>query len=501
MMKARQSKKLVIICYLGLLYTPMSYGSLGNLFSSLETSNSNSTVNESPTVAQVSPAVSQLPGESVPLGVSQPSGKFTFPATSQSSVESEPREQEGPAAVQEPVAAKVSMDHPAVFTPDAKVVHKVEPTNIGMPKVVPLTNEESSTSTAVAASVQAPENNGGLEISDVHAISSTGLDTLNIDSAGNWLEKRTWYKKGEQLYEVIHTSLQKASDVRMKFVHEVNSVGRKIDEFYETIGLQQGQMDELLKAVLQDLDLAAQVRGGDLSESERALKNKVLEEQKQIESVGKDLKLIDDIDEQIDKTMMKAFKEIDLCRGLETRAWNNFKEIGDELDDKKARVSYYEMENFHKNIEQKMNYLQTNLLPYLQNQLVGKVNETITQIQTNVATLKTAGLDLNSLMQKDEKGDFLLMKQREKEQETIVEQNWESQQVANATKEQLAQQKALQERQAIENDVWYKRLSCHVICAMQGLWLKIVEWGTILICCFKCIICKIKEFGCHLFGY
>src|SRR3990167_6048149 len=130
--------------------------------------------------------------------------------------------------------------------------------------------------------------------------------------------------------------------------------------------------------------------------------------------------------------MMKAFKEIDTCRGLETRAWNNFKEIGLELDDKKARVLYYEMENFHKNIEQKMTYLQSNLLPYLQNQLVSKVDETMNQIRANIQTLDGKGLSLKTILQKDEKGDLLILKEREALQEKEMQDAYKAKMAAEA---------------------------------------------------------------------
>ncbi len=373
---------------------------------------------------------------------------------------------------------------------------------VEMPKVAPMPHVSQAISSAPTI-VQPATDDGQakLDIVDVHAASAAGLDTLNIDSAGNWLEKRIWYKKAEQLFEVIRADVQKASDVRMHFINEVNSVGKKIDEFYETMSFQRGHIDELLKAILQDLDEQAAQRGGDLSSDERELKAKIQAEQKQIEAVGKDMELISALDEQIDKTMMKAFKEIDTCRGLETRSWNNFKDIGNELDDKKARVLYYEMENFHKNIEQKMTYLQTNLLPYLQSQLVGKVDSTISQIQTSVASLNQKGINLQQLLEKDEHGDLLVLKRRELEQEKLAEGAWQSQQEAKAKEEQdLKDLKKKQREKAAEN-TWYNRLFATLSDYSFGAWDKIKEWTVIVGCCLKCLVCKIKDMICKLIGY
>ncbi|MCX5923741.1 MAG: hypothetical protein NTU89_04250 [Candidatus Dependentiae bacterium] len=462
-----------------MLYNPHACGSLANLFASLGDK------------APAADAAAKAATPGIPAEEAAPAPEAKMPA---------------PEAMPETkMPAPEAMPEAKMPAPEAMPEAKVMPiAKVGMPKVAPMPTPIPAPGSAVVAKVQSSSSSDSGDeddVVDVHAITTTGLDTLNVDSAGNWLEKRIWYKKGEQLFESIRSSVQKAADLRMKFVNEVNSAGKKIDEFYETVGLQEGKIEELLKAVLQDLDQAAKYRGGDLSDSERALKTKVQAEQKQIEVVGKDLKLIDDLDEQIDKTMMKAFKEIDSCRGLETRAWNNFKDIGNELDDKKARVLYYEMDNFSKNIEQKMTYLQSNLLPYLQTKLVGKVDETITQIQTNVATLHTKGIDLQTLLLKDEQGDLLIIKNRVGEQEKIAEGSWES---AQALKEKEAQELKAQkkkQKQEAENNIWYRKLACSVYCGAQVVWTKVSDWITILVCCVKCLVCKFQELICRLFGY
>ncbi len=473
-------RNVVVACLLvGIMYgeegTP---GSLSSLFASLG--------------SDTAPAVE--PGAGAPVPDVEPKAPEPKAPDVPAAPEPEPKAPEPKAVEPEPKAPEPKEAAPMPVAAKAMPVP-----NVGMPKVAPVPADQVAHESSVVAKIQPAQSDAGAV--DVEAITTTGLNTLNIDSAGNWLEKRIWYKKGELLFESIRSSVQKASDIRMKFVHEVNSAGKKIDEFYETVGLQEGKIEELLKAVLQDLDAAAHYRGGDLSENERALKEKVQAEQKLIEVVSKDLKLIDDLDEQIDKTMMKAFKEIDSCRGLETRAWNNFKDIGNELDDKKARVLYYEMDNFNKNIEQKMSYLQSNLLPYLQTKLAQKVDETTEQIKTNVATLYSKGVDLQKLLQKDEQGDLLILKQREGEQEKIAEGSWEKEQAAKEkeAQEQRAQKK--KQRQEEENNVWYRRLACSVYCGSQVVFAKISDWITILVCCVKCLVCKIQEVICRLIGY
>ncbi len=313
-----------------------------------------------------------------------------------------------------------------------------------------------------------------------------GLDTLNVDSSGNWLEKRIWYQKAEQLFEVIRKNLQQSADLRMKFVHEVNQVGHSIDAFYENINFEKGEIDEMLTAVLQDLSNQEEIRGGDLSSSERSIKSKVQVEQKHFEVLSKDLKLIEDLDDQIDKTMMKAFKEIDTCRGLETRAWNNFKEIGLELDDKKARVLYYEMENFHKNIEQKMHYLQSNLFPYLHHQLVSKVDETISKIKSAIQIFDSKGLSLTNVLKKDEKGDLLILKKRDEMKAAETEPVKEV--VPKKVKE-------------VTPSSWYEKVWHSIISFIHPVFCKLQELLCVVICFGQSVFCNILQWICRLFGY
>lgn len=346
------------------------------------------------------------------------------------------------------VPAVVPVVEPPVITPGVVAVP-------GVAKIV------SAPAPQVAVADQPIE----MELTNVHEITQEGLDTLHVDTAGNWLEKRIWYKKAEQLFEEIRTVVQKTTDIRMQFVHSVNQVGQHIDDFYEKVGFKKGEIDELLIATQKALDTEKEIRGGDLSSQERSIKQKIKTEQQQFESISKDFKLIEELDDQIDKTMMKAFKEIDACRSLETKAWNNFKDIGMELDDKKARVLYYEMENFYKNIEQKIQYLQSNLLSYLQNQLVNKVTQTAHQIQGNAQVLYSKGLNIQTLLQKDAKGDFVVLQDRDDEK-------------AKETEDALAQKDKKQKKSS--KNSWYQSLAdtlvdCfYWISDKAGCWLMIV---------------------------
>ena len=400
-------------------------------------------------------------------------------------------------STEEPKLPETKKPEPKVVTlPEAKPIqpHVTVP-HLPVPHIGPVVPHPTSIEQHSVTTTQPVVEQATVEESD--DVSSQGLDTLNIDSGGNWLEKRIWYKKAEQAYEEIHNAVQKTSDIRSKFVHEVSVIGKHIDDFYEKVSFERGQIDELLQAALGGLATEQKVRGGDLSSDERSIKEKIHADQQAFQSIEITMKAITDLDEQVSKTMVKAFQEIDACNALETKAWNNFKEIGMTLDDKKARVLYYEIENYYKNVEKKIDYLKTNLLSYLQNQLNSKITEQTNKIQATVNSLKSKGLDLENLLKKDTTGDFVVFKQREQMQ--VKEQAKELAKTEEKAKntEYKKEIKKLQE----EEITWYQKAWCKALEYLCPVLLKLSEWTSILMCCIQTLLCKIKDLICKLFGY
>ncbi|MGZ6254374.1 MAG: hypothetical protein ACXWL5_00085 [Candidatus Chromulinivorax sp.] len=254
------------------------------------------------------------------------------------------------------------------------------------------------------------------EVANVHQIN---LDTVEIDGGGNWLHKKIWYERAQIVFDEIRLMVDSVGNLRIQFMNEVNAIGQKIDNFYETVNFTKGQLDEKFKQMLAALE-NEQKLVGDLSPEERNLQTNLKQQATVIDQIGKDIKTIIDVDNKIDQTLMQAFKTIDECRDYETKAWNAFKSIGKELDDKKARNYYYQMNNYKQNLEQKLAYLKSTLLPYLHNALVLKIEQNITKINTAIEQLKTKGIDLEKIMNDSEQEDVDLFHKREKEASEIA---------------------------------------------------------------------------------
>lgn len=257
------------------------------------------------------------------------------------------------------------------------------------------------------------------EIEDAH---ERNLDTIDVNGSGNWLEKRIWYEKAQAAFDDILVLVNRVVDMRTQFLNEVNAIGHKIDAFYVTIDFAfsttddsgKVQLNDKFKAILADLEFEQKLKG-DLSEKERQLQLLIKQELSSIDQLEKNIKLIGDVDGKIEQTLMQAFKTIDECRDYESKAWATFKDIGKEIDDKKARNLYYEMRNFHENIDQKSNYLSSSLLPYLHNILVAKIESIIGIINQSVEQLKQKGIEFSEIMKSEQEHDLTELKEREKE--------------------------------------------------------------------------------------
>ena len=283
--------------------------------------------------------------------------------------------------------------------------------------------EDGAVASTAPTATQSPSDtsskSGGdsaIAIANVHQIS---LDTTEVDGGGNWLNKRIWYERSQTVFDEIRAMVNTVGDLRIQFSNEVNAIGRKIDTFFESVDFTKGQLDDKFKEILVALDTEKKMVG-DLSPEERNLQTTIKQELAAIDQIGTDIKTIGDVDNKIDQTLMQAFKTIDECRDYETKAWDTFKSIGKELDDKKARNLYYQMNNYKQNIDQKTSYLKATLLPYLHNVLVAKIENNIAKITETIEALKTKGIDLEKIMSKSQEDDVTQLHAREKEAADIA---------------------------------------------------------------------------------
>lgn len=245
-------------------------------------------------------------------------------------------------------------------------------------------------------------------------VQRSSLETLDINASGNWLEKRYWYQKAEKTYELTKSTVAEIIDMRAAFYSAAHGIGQQLDTFYETVNFDKGQLDGYLQNALQDTDLLKADRG-DLSPEERDIKSSIKADQKQLEMIGKTIKGIHDLDKSVEDVFAQALQIIDNARKYEIEAWESFKTIAYDLDDKKAEAEYLKIDGYYQNSQQTLSFLKTQLLDYLQQALIQKITASVSKVQQALEDLKKKDLDIVALINKERTKDIDVIKQREQE--------------------------------------------------------------------------------------
>src|SRR3989338_8245240 len=96
---------------------------------------------------------------------------------------------------------------------------------------------------------------------------------------------------------------------------------------------------------------------GYLDKKEQAFVQKLSGKERDLEQLKLDIKAIQEVDAKVDEALDTLFKQIDVCNQYEQKAWDNFKEIARELDDKEALKLYYATEGLYKDVQKVQAYL------------------------------------------------------------------------------------------------------------------------------------------------
>lgn len=246
-----------------------------------------------------------------------------------------------------------------------------------------------------------------------------GIDTVDLsDPAGNWLYKRIWWERAQSRYEQIQGVFDQILEMRMPFFKRRAEIDRQVLEpFYVNVGLDQAEMVGVLTKLNTLLDLERE-KHKSLDERDRKMLDKILEDKKNLEQLHKDVAALAKYDDALDEALNKLEEQVNVARGNTKQAWKAYKDIGKELNDKRARELYYTMDTYLKNT--------TNVAQYIQGifkQHFGQVDKTIqdnaSRIKEGLQALKEKGVDLREYTNKlDEK----IKKEDTKEVEVVVEE-------------------------------------------------------------------------------
>lgn len=244
-----------------------------------------------------------------------------------------------------------------------------------------------------------------------------GIDTIDLnDPAGNWLYKRIWWNRAQERYEQIKGVFDSILEMRMPFFKRRAEIDRKVLEpFYVSVGLEKSELVEVLAQIQTLLDQERKKEGA-LNERERALLTKIEEDKTMLDQMHKDVTALAKFDDALDDALNKLTEQVNAARNYEKQAWQAYKDIGKELNDKRAHDLYYGMDTPYKNI--------TNIAEYVRGvfkqhftQVDTTIEEHAKRIQEAMKVLKEKGIDLKEQFDKLQQPAPEKPEQKESEEE------------------------------------------------------------------------------------
>ncbi len=258
----------------------------------------------------------------------------------------------------------------------------------------------------------------------VQEIEEVGIDTINIDEPqGNWLFKRMWWEHAEDRYEKIRALVQKIWESRMGFFVKRNELDKMIlDPFYISIGLGQGELQEILAELVGRIEKERQEEGM-LSQKERALLDQLQAEKQTLEQTKLDVESISQLDKEIDQALNRLMEQINRVRAYEQESWEYFKDIARILNDKKARELFFKIDTALRNVKSIDDYLQQDFTQHF-NQLLQRVNEQVNKVVNAIQRLKEKGVDFKKQLDVLEEQSVAQEEREEEEEEATT--SWRS---------------------------------------------------------------------------
>lgn len=230
-----------------------------------------------------------------------------------------------------------------------------------------------------------------------------GFDTIDLaEPSGNWLLKRMIWEKAQSKYEQIKGAFDQVLESRMPFFKRRAEIDRQtLDPLYISVGLDQQEIAGILEEF--NILLSVDQDKHPLGEREQKMRMAAIEEKKVLEQLQKDVADLDKYSKALDSFLDKLIEQVNLGRAAEKQAWQAYKNIGSELNDKKARELWLGMETPLKRITDIQGYI-NGVFKQEFDKVCSTIGEHATRIKDAMQSLKEKGFDLKQFSKEmDEK--------------------------------------------------------------------------------------------------
>jgi len=301
-----------------------------------------------------------------------------------------------------------------------------------------------------------------------------------IGTHGNWMKKREWLLKSNEVNIEIQKIAADSERIQKKFIALYKEIDDILDEFYNSQGLEQGKIEELFESINRFLEKkkSKEVTSLGIEADDPHLQDKieVIEEQintyrQELEQLRLDMKSIEDLDRSLTDRLKRLEEHLEQ---IDQEAENANKIIDDLwyiIDDNKARSKYYDLK---KNILEKVSnskaYLEDSLLSDFES-VIETINNQIMRVKDELDTIESKGF---------------IIKDRASRVEALKIKDLED--IDLAKKEKEIRDKIIQKRKIKKEPVvtrsWYESIYDTFIAILSsgyqsGIWIKDTLFGII----------------------
>ncbi len=216
------------------------------------------------------------------------------------------------------------------------------------------------------------------------------IDTVGIESGGNWLSKRVWYERSQDMLQEIANELSNILATRQQYLVARDTLDDTLEEAFIELGFDQGKLTGMLDHLLESLKEEQEERG-DLTAVERKLRLNIEKQQKDLEQLKLDLESLKNLDDSLDAAVKRVMEQINLAGMYNKEAHSYFDEIP-KVHEQRAKALYYKIDTLHKDMLAIKGYLSGQLAQYLQD-VQSSATMHIAKIKSEVATIQAKGID------------------------------------------------------------------------------------------------------------
>ncbi len=254
-----------------------------------------------------------------------------------------------------------------------------------------------------------------------------------IGVQGNWVKKRDFLIKANEVNNDIQEITVQIESVRKLYMDKQNEADEILDAYYKQLGLEEGKVQELFDSILRFLDkkrkkdIATLIpQEGDQRDSDLQAKIDVLEEsikssKQQLEQLKLDMKSIEDLDhsladriKRMDEYINKIHEDANRAKVLTDELWNI-------IDHNKARTSYYELKNIFEKLKNIQSYLKDDLFKDFES-VIETIKKQIAITQDQIKKIENDGIFIKNRSERVEALKLKELKLKREEAEQVAKE-------------------------------------------------------------------------------